>query len=79
MRIVCGTCRACRDGYANLCYRIRFAGHGETDGMMRELMAWPAELLHPLPDAVTDALGVKDIAMPASPERVWRAIREAQP
>ena len=55
--ITCGTCRACRDGYANLCYRIRFAGHGETDGMMRELMAWPAELLHPLPDAVTDADG----------------------
>ena len=55
--IICGTCRACRDGYANLCYRIQFAGHGETDGMMRELMAWPAELLHPLPDTVTDADG----------------------
>jgi L-iditol 2-dehydrogenase len=55
--ITCGTCRACRDGYANLCYRIRFAGHGETDGMMREVMAWPAELLHPLPDTVTDADG----------------------
>jgi L-iditol 2-dehydrogenase len=25
--------------------------------MMRELMAWPAELLHPLPDAMTDADG----------------------
>ena len=55
--ITCGTCRACRDGYANLCYRIRFAGHGDTDGMMRELMAWPADLLHPLPDTVTDADG----------------------
>jgi L-iditol 2-dehydrogenase len=55
--ITCGTCRACRDGYANLCYRIRFAGHGETDGMMRELMAWPADLLHPLPDGVSDADG----------------------
>ena len=55
--ITCGTCRACRDGYANLCYRIRFAGHGETDGMMRELMAWPTDLLHPLPDTVTDADG----------------------
>ncbi len=52
-----GTCRACRDGYANLCYRIRFAGHGETDGMMREFMTWPAELLHPLPDGVSDADG----------------------
>jgi L-iditol 2-dehydrogenase len=55
--IACGTCRACRDGYANLCYRIRFAGHGETDGMMREFMAWPTELLHPLPDGVCDADG----------------------
>jgi L-iditol 2-dehydrogenase len=55
--IACGTCRACRDGYANLCYRIRFAGHGETDGMMRELMTWPSELLHPLPDGVPDADG----------------------
>jgi len=52
-----GTCRACRDGYPNLCYRIRFAGHGETDGMMRELMAWPADLLHPLPDGVPDVDG----------------------
>jgi L-iditol 2-dehydrogenase len=52
-----GTCRACRDGYPNLCYRIRFAGHGETDGMMREFMAWPTELLHPLPDGVSDADG----------------------
>jgi L-iditol 2-dehydrogenase len=52
-----GTCRACRDGYPNLCYRIRFAGHGETDGMMREFMAWPTELLHPLPDGVCDADG----------------------
>jgi L-iditol 2-dehydrogenase len=52
-----GTCPACRDGYPNLCYRIRFAGHGETDGMMRELMTWPSELLYPLPDGVSDADG----------------------
>jgi L-iditol 2-dehydrogenase len=55
--IACGTCRACRDGYENLCYRIRFAGHGDTDGMMRELMAWPTDLLHPLPDGVSAAEG----------------------
>jgi L-iditol 2-dehydrogenase len=55
--IPCETCRACRDGYRNLCYRIRFSGHGETDGMMRELMAWPSARLHPLPDAVSDASG----------------------
>ncbi|MDE2488774.1 MAG: xanthine dehydrogenase family protein molybdopterin-binding subunit, partial [Alphaproteobacteria bacterium] len=28
-------------------------------------------------NAVTDALGVKDLAMPASPERVWRALQPA--
>jgi carbon-monoxide dehydrogenase large subunit len=26
--------------------------------------------------AITDALGVDDIAMPATPERVWRALNE---
>jgi L-iditol 2-dehydrogenase len=55
--IPCETCRACRDGYRNLCYRIRFSGHGETDGMLREVMAWPSALLHPLPDAVSDVAG----------------------
>jgi L-iditol 2-dehydrogenase len=33
--IPCERCRACRDGYRNLCYNIVFSGHGETDGMMR--------------------------------------------
>jgi L-iditol 2-dehydrogenase len=55
--IPCETCRACRDGYRNLCYRIKFSGHGETDGMLREVMAWPSALLHPLPDRVSDADG----------------------
>jgi L-iditol 2-dehydrogenase len=55
--IPCQTCRACRDGYRNLCYRLRFAGHGETDGMMREFMAWPAAQLYPLPDQVSDSDG----------------------
>jgi L-iditol 2-dehydrogenase len=55
--IPCGTCRACRDGYRNLCYRITFSGHGETDGMMREVMAWPSALLYPLPDSLSDADG----------------------
>jgi L-iditol 2-dehydrogenase len=55
--IPCQTCRACRDGYRNLCYRIKFSGHGDTDGMMREFMAWPTTALHPLPDRVSDADG----------------------
>ncbi len=55
--ITCGTCRSCRSGYRNLCTRIRFAGHGSQDGAMREYLAWPSELLHRLPDALTDADG----------------------
>ena len=55
--IPCQTCRACRDGYRNLCYRLKFSGHGDTDGMMREFMAWPATALHPLPDRLSDADG----------------------
>src|ERR1700745_3372219 len=55
--IPCERCRACRDGYRNLCYDIVFSGHGETDGMMRELMPWPSHLLHRLPEAVSDAGG----------------------
>lgn len=52
-----GTCRPCRDGYRNLCLHIRFAGHGSQDGAMREFLTWPSELLHPLPDALSDADG----------------------
>jgi L-iditol 2-dehydrogenase len=36
---------------------VVFAGHGSTDGAMRELMAWPPGRLHPLPDDVADACG----------------------
>jgi L-iditol 2-dehydrogenase len=55
--LACGTCRPCRSGYPNLCPGIRFAGHGTQDGAMREYLAWPSDLLHPLPDALTDADG----------------------
>jgi L-iditol 2-dehydrogenase len=55
--ISCGRCRPCLDGYRNLCLNIRFAGHGDQDGAMRELLAWPSDLLHPLPDSVTDTDG----------------------
>jgi L-iditol 2-dehydrogenase len=55
--ITCGACRPCRDGYRNLCTRIRFAGHGDQDGALRELLAWPSDLLHPLPGSVTDTDG----------------------
>jgi L-iditol 2-dehydrogenase len=34
---------------------MRFAGHGVTDGGLRESMAWPSRLLHPLRDTIADA------------------------
>jgi L-iditol 2-dehydrogenase len=55
--IPCGTCRPCRNGFRNLCLRIRFAGHGSQDGAMCEFLAWPSHLLHPLPDGIADAGG----------------------
>ena len=55
--IACGACRPCRSGYRNLCTRIQFAGHGTRDGAMREYLSWPTELLHPLPDTLTDSDG----------------------
>ncbi|HEX9538303.1 MAG TPA: alcohol dehydrogenase catalytic domain-containing protein [Streptosporangiaceae bacterium] len=55
--VPCGACRSCRDGHRNLCRRTLFAGHGGQDGAMRDFMTWPSELLHPMPDALTDADG----------------------
>jgi L-iditol 2-dehydrogenase len=55
--IPCGTCRQCRAGHRNLCPTIRFAGHGRHDGGLRELLAWPSHLLHPLPAALSTTDG----------------------
>jgi L-iditol 2-dehydrogenase len=55
--IPCQACRMCGAGHHNLCPAIRFAGHGSCDGGLREAMAWPTSLLHPLPDALSDADG----------------------
>jgi L-iditol 2-dehydrogenase len=55
--IPCGTCRPCLSGWRNLCVRVLFSGHGETDGALREFISWPSDLLHPLPDSLSDADG----------------------
>lgn len=55
--IPCGTCEVCRTGWFNLCPNIVFAGHGTTDGGLREYLTWPGEMLHPLPDGMSDADG----------------------
>jgi L-iditol 2-dehydrogenase len=53
----CGRCTQCRAGDMNLCPTIRFAGHGEVDGGLREYVAWPGDCLHPLPDELSDSDG----------------------
>lgn len=53
--IPCGRCESCLEGNRNLCPSVRFAGHSLTDGALREYVAWPRHLVHPVPDAVSDA------------------------
>ena len=51
----CGACELCQAGSSNICQAIRFAGHGQTDGALREWMAWPAACLYPITDRVGEA------------------------
>jgi L-iditol 2-dehydrogenase len=51
--VPCGRCELCLAGWRNLCPTVRFAGHGETDGGLRELVAWPTALLHPVPTGLS--------------------------
>jgi L-iditol 2-dehydrogenase len=53
----CGRCESCLEDNPNLCLAIRFAGHGDQDGGLRELMSWPTHRLHDLPDGISDAGG----------------------
>ncbi len=55
--IPCGECEHCLKGNTNLCPSVRFAGHGNEDGGMREFACWPERLLHTLPDSLSDADG----------------------
>jgi L-iditol 2-dehydrogenase len=55
--VSCDACEPCRTGSPNLCLNIRFAGHGRTDGALRDELAWPERSLAPLPDDVTDEEG----------------------
>jgi L-iditol 2-dehydrogenase len=55
--VPCFACQPCRAGHPNLCERIVFAGHGSTDGGMREYLAWPAHRLHVLPDSIDNVDG----------------------
>jgi len=55
--IPCGHCEFCEHGHPNLCSNLIFAGHGKTDGALREWMAWNEKSLFPIPDSISDADG----------------------
>lgn len=55
--IPCGHCEFCRHGHPNLCANLIFAGHGKTDGALREWMAWSEKSLFPIPDTISDSEG----------------------
>jgi L-iditol 2-dehydrogenase len=55
--IACGQCEYCQAGNPNFCVALRFAGHAENDGALREYVTWPTRCLYPLPDSLTDADG----------------------
>jgi L-iditol 2-dehydrogenase len=55
--IACGTCAQCRSDREHLCMNTRFAGHSNTDGALRSSVAWPARLLRPLPESISDEEG----------------------
>jgi L-iditol 2-dehydrogenase len=51
--IHCGVCEACQQGSPNICPSVRFAGTPPTDGGLRELLAWPAAQIVPVPSTMT--------------------------
>jgi L-iditol 2-dehydrogenase len=53
----CGVCEQCLGGNRNLCPFVGFSGHSTTDGALREYLTWPNDLLHALPDALSDPDG----------------------
>jgi len=55
--IPCRVCEFCLEGNPNLCTSMRFAGHGTTDGALREYLAWPTYCLFRLPESIGDAEG----------------------
>ena len=54
----CGVCARCRDGRQHVCaHRTELGIRGGRPGALAEQVAFPARLLHALPDEVDDVLG----------------------
>ena len=56
--IPCLRCEFCQQGNQNLCSNLRFAGHAPVDGGLRQYITWPEHCLVPLPDSMSDTIGV---------------------
>lgn len=52
--IPCESCEHCLSGHQHFCLRLRFAGDGSADGLLRELVAWPSRSLVPVPESLDD-------------------------
>ncbi len=62
--IPCGRCEVCRRGHANVCPHKRSLGMN-WPGAFAELVAVPADFVHPLPEDVRieDAVGIEPLAV----------------
>jgi alcohol dehydrogenase len=56
--LVCGTCKACREGRDNLCENVAGVMGFHVDGFARDLYNFPARLAIPVPEGI----GFKDAA-----------------
>ena len=54
----CGRCRWCATGRRNMCPEMDFMGLPPTPGAFQEYLVHPADLLEPLPEAVSDEAAV---------------------
>jgi len=52
--IPCGRCLTCATGRVELCPNGRFAGYPGTDGALQQYLAWPPDLLLPVPATIDD-------------------------
>ncbi len=50
--IPCLDCERCHEGWTNLCPRVKFAGHADTDGGLAEVISWPTSRLVALPEGM---------------------------
>jgi L-iditol 2-dehydrogenase len=55
--IPCLVCEQCQRERHNLCLDLRFAGHGPTNGALREYLVWPERCLVSLRDDMPDEVG----------------------